>query len=354
MVKIDFVNAQEPAINDINLNQMQLNIENAINAQVAGDTLPVGSIMPFGSDTVPENWLLCDGQAVSRTEYDLLFSIIGTSYGVGDGSTTFNLPNLKGRVAVGKDSTQTEFDVLGETGGEKTHTLTVEEMPSHSHTLKTSAETGTHDNGFIHNGSYTLSSQSSTTENAGGGQAHNILQPYQVTNYIIKARQSSGVIATVVDGLNSTSTTDALSANQGRILNEKTKKEVATAYISSGIDLEEGMIPLGLINSNTNKLTLLNGYVRIGAGISKVLVSGNVFANAKSDNTGYTWTQIMKNNTAISISINSNNVWFTSTVHSPILVDVQEGDLFLLYKLDSNNSGIRADQNTYLTVEVVE
>ena len=172
--------------------------------------------------------------------------------------------------------------------------------------------------------------------------------------YIIKARQSSGVVATVVDGLNSTSTTDALSANQGRVLNEKTKKEVATAYISSGIDLQEGMIPLGLINSNTNRLTLLNGYVRIGAGISKVLVSGNVFANAKSDNTGYTWTQIMKNNTAISISISSNTVWFTSTVHSPILVDVQEGDLLLLYKLDSNNSGIRADQNTYLTVEVIE
>lgn len=60
-----------------------------------------------------------------------------------------------------------------------------------------------------------------TTGDAGGGEPHNILQPYQVHNYIIKAKQSSGVVATVVDNLNSTSTTDALSANQGKIINEK-------------------------------------------------------------------------------------------------------------------------------------
>lgn len=235
MVKIDFVNAQEPAINDTNLNQMQLNIENAINAQVSGDTLPVACIVPFTSDTVPENWLLCDGQAVSRTDYALLFNIIGTAYGVGDGSTTFNLPNLKGRIAVGKDSTQTEFDNLGETGGEKAHTLTVEEMPSHNHMQSTNYGRMTNmleidsNYGFAQSGAYkdrTVAATSATTNvygtsNTGGGQPHNILQPYQVTNYIIKARQSSGIIATVVDGLNSTSTTDALSANQGKVLNEK-------------------------------------------------------------------------------------------------------------------------------------
>ncbi len=225
MVKIDFVNAQEPAINDTNLNQMQLNIENAINAQVSGDTLPVGCIVPFTSDTVPENWLLCDGSAVSRTDYALLFSIIGITYGVGDGSTTFNLPDLRTRVPLGKGTATGEGGEsynfqLGDKGGEYSHILTINEMPSHNHTLNTSAETGTHDNGYIHNGSYTLSSQSATTENAGGGQAHNILQPFTVTNFIIKARQSSGLVATVVDGLNSTSTTDALSANQGRLLGE--------------------------------------------------------------------------------------------------------------------------------------
>ena len=224
MQKIDFVNSQQPALNDTNLNLMQTYIENAINAQVSGDTLPVGCIVPFTSDVVPENWLLCDGSAVSRTEYALLFSIIGTTYGVGDGSTTFNLPDLRGRVAVGKDGTQTEFDNLGEKGGEKTHQLTVGELPKHTPKVKYLGEHGTGLNSgpYGYKLSYTLGcDESLTTEPIGNDEPHNILQPYQVTNYIIKARQSSGIVATVVDGLNSTSTTDALSANQGKVLNEK-------------------------------------------------------------------------------------------------------------------------------------
>ena len=223
MQKIDFVNSQQPALNDTNLNLMQTYIENAINAQVAGDTLPIGCIVPFTSDVVPENWLLCNGQAVSRTDYALLFSIIGTSYGVGDGSTTFNLPDLRGRVAVGKDGTQTEFDNLGEKGGEKTHQLTVGELPKHTPKVKYLGEHGTGLNSgpYGYKLSYTLGcDESLTTEPIGNDEPHNILQPYQVTNYIIKVKQSSGVVATVVDGLNSTSTTDALSANQGKALKE--------------------------------------------------------------------------------------------------------------------------------------
>ena len=240
MVKIDFVNAQEPAINDTNLNQMQLNIENAINAQVAGDTLPIGSIMPFGSNTVPENWLLCDGQAVSRTEYNLLFSIIGTSYGVGDGSTTFNLPNLKGRVAVGKDSTQTEFDNLGETGGEKTHTMTEQELVSHSHNVNVAYGSGGTRYGVTINAGTSGDWLGGYTQYTGDGQPMNNLQPYQVTNYIIKVRQSSGIVATVVDGLNSTSTTNALSANQGKVLKEMiTGVEVFNGSSNGNITLSQ-------------------------------------------------------------------------------------------------------------------
>ena len=242
MVKIDFVNAQEPAINDTNLNQMQLNIENAINAQVSGDTLPVGCIVPFTSDTVPENWLLCDGQAVSRTDYALLFSIIGTTYGVGDGSTTFNLPNLKGRVAVGKDSTQTEFDTLGETGGEKTHTQTIAEMPEHFHgsgLAGAGSETG-YGISYTYTTEYRVYNGDDFITRTGNGQPMNNLQPYQVTNYIIKARQSSGIVATVVDGLNSTSTTNALSANQGKVLKEMiTGVEVFNGSSNGNITLSQ-------------------------------------------------------------------------------------------------------------------
>ena len=211
---------------------------------ITGDTLPVGSIVPFGSDTVPENWLLCDGSAVSRTEYAELFSVIGGNYGVGDGSTTFNLPDLRGRVAVGKDSTQTEFDVLGETGGEKTHTLTVEEMPSHEHNIIDAGNETVRQLGYGESNQHTGIVRTDANVNwtdhvfkasaTGGGQAHNILQPYQVTNYIIKARQSSGLVATVVDNLDSTSTTDALSANQGKALGTYSFDETVIGYGPNG------------------------------------------------------------------------------------------------------------------------
>jgi hypothetical protein len=81
---------------------------------------PVGSMMDFAGATPPTGYLLCDGTAVSRTTYSALFAICGVLYGVGDGSTTFNLPNCKGKVSVGYNSAETEFDVLGETGGAKT------------------------------------------------------------------------------------------------------------------------------------------------------------------------------------------------------------------------------------------
>ena len=81
-----------------------------------GDTLPIGGIIAFDSDTIPSGWLLCDGRAVSRTEYAELFKVIGTKHGSGNGSTTFNLPNPKGRTLVGKDSSDTDFSELGKTG----------------------------------------------------------------------------------------------------------------------------------------------------------------------------------------------------------------------------------------------
>ena len=93
------------------------------NADNASQT-PTGLINPYAGSTAPTGWLLCNGLSVSRTTYASLFSVISTAYGAGDGSTTFGLPNLKGRLPVGLDSTQTEFDAMGETGGVKSTTLT--------------------------------------------------------------------------------------------------------------------------------------------------------------------------------------------------------------------------------------
>ena len=100
---------------------------------------PAGVITQYGGTTAPTGWLLCQGQAISRVNalYTRLFTAIGTNYGIGDGSTTFNVPNLQGSIPVGKDATQSEFDALAETGGSKTSTLSTANLPSHQHGVGT-------------------------------------------------------------------------------------------------------------------------------------------------------------------------------------------------------------------------
>ena len=144
--------------------------------------VPVGTILPFAGSTTPSAFLLCSGTAVSRTTYADLFAVTGTAYGVGDGSTTFNLPNLQGRIPVGK-STDTEFDVLGETGGEKTHVLTVAELAAHTH----STGKALYGSGGL-NASFSSGQLDATTVtgSTGDNTAHNNLQPYIVINYIIR------------------------------------------------------------------------------------------------------------------------------------------------------------------------
>jgi len=171
MALVTFQDNSAPYINSENLNN---NFEYST---------PTGGIVEFAGSTAPNGWLLCNGDAISRETYSDLFSIIGTTFGEGDGSTTFNLPDMRGRVAVGKSS-DAEFDTLGETGGEKTHTLTVDEMPSHKHSINYASVAGGSGDGYLY-GSNQGDNQA-MIKSAGGSQPHNILQPYIVLNYIIK------------------------------------------------------------------------------------------------------------------------------------------------------------------------
>jgi len=151
----------------------------------------------YGSSLPNGGYLWGDGSAISRITYADLFAVIGTTYGVGNGSTTFNLPNRKGKVNVGLDSSQTEFNILGKTGGEKAHTLNVNEIPSHSHTEylssstvngSTGSESNTHiDGNIIWSTNAVKAITELQTDNTGGGLSHNNLSPYIVCNYIIKA-----------------------------------------------------------------------------------------------------------------------------------------------------------------------
>lgn len=175
------------------------------------DTLPVGTIIPYAGSTIPSNYMKCEGQELSRIEYDILFSAIGTTYGEGDGSTTFNLPNLKGRVITGIDSNDTDFDVLGETGGEKTHTLTVDEIPSHNHGIRDTIDMNTlagQNRSVVVGGGETWNpGDPALSNNTGDNQPHNNLQPYIVLNYIIKVldapatgiRSETLPVGTVID-----------------------------------------------------------------------------------------------------------------------------------------------------------
>lgn len=110
-----------------------------------------GFVQATASSQVPTGWLACDGAAVSRTVYASLFAAIGVAYGAGDGTTTFNVPNLKGKVIVGVDAAQTEFNARGVTGGAKTVTLSVTEMPAHAHGTSSTVDTNHAHNVYARN-----------------------------------------------------------------------------------------------------------------------------------------------------------------------------------------------------------
>lgn len=187
-------------------------------AAVQAALVPAGAMTEYAGSSAPTGWLLCDGSAVSRSTYAALFAVIGTSYGVGDNSTTFNLPDMRGKTAIGLKSTDTDFDALGETGGAKTssvaHTHT---GPSHQHDTPSlfGREGTTNLAGYAENfnpfGDGTVMSGSAVkfqfgtnvgtaavsypltgaagTGNTGAMSANatpSVVQPYQVFNYIIK------------------------------------------------------------------------------------------------------------------------------------------------------------------------
>lgn len=157
--------------------------------------VPTGTVSMFAGSSAPTGYLLCDGSSFSSGTYSALASVLGDTYGTHSGSTYY-LPNLKGKVAVGKDSSQTEFDTLGETGGEKTHALTESEMPRHNHGVNPAMIVGGGSGGInayaptgnspSANVTTYYTGGSGSDQSASNGVAHNNLQPYIVLNYIIK------------------------------------------------------------------------------------------------------------------------------------------------------------------------
>lgn len=173
------------------------------------DTLPIGAVCQYGGSTAPSGYLMCNGQAVSRTTYADLFKAIGTSFGSGDGVTTFNVPNFNGRVPVGLDGTDTDFDTIGKIGGSK-------ELQEHKHSLYWGSTSGGSGDSIMM-GADRSGTTSAQMLNAGTGDSGN-LQPYIVTNFIIKASKKVALDkGNVVDSLDGSDTDSAPSV---RAVNE--------------------------------------------------------------------------------------------------------------------------------------
>jgi microcystin-dependent protein len=181
----------------------------------AGNPPPTGAIFDYGGTTAPTGYLLCNGQTVSRVTYADLFAVIGTSFGAGDGVTTFGIPDLRGRVTVGLDNLGgsdagrlSVANTLGGSGGAQTHTLTIAELANHNHPIANSTShthgPGTGTTTFLGGGSpgglavgFGTGVDGASTTAAGGVHAHNItaagsdnahnnMQPYMLLGKIIK------------------------------------------------------------------------------------------------------------------------------------------------------------------------
>ncbi|HEC12323.1 MAG TPA: hypothetical protein ENI80_03595 [Acidiferrobacteraceae bacterium] len=157
----------------------------------AGVAGPTGVMLQYAGTSAPAGWLLCDGSVVSRATYADLYAVTGDAFGAGDGSTTFGLPDMRGRTSIGLDNmggtsanriTNTQADSLGGNAGAEDHTITTPESAAHVHNRGANqfATWGTDFYATNSGGSGT------NTGSTGGGGAHNNMPPYLAVNIIIK------------------------------------------------------------------------------------------------------------------------------------------------------------------------
>ena len=186
--------------------------------------MPLGTVLPIATESVPEGWALCDGRELSIEDYEDLYNLIGTTYGAGDSAfwaqvyypaTTFNIPDLRGRTIIGVDDFNSEESgvlqehsaVLGATGGEEYHLLSESELPEHEHDIqfyrRPNGNIGGYQNPWHEVQSYANSNVGPTWTNnnvirasgGGGNMPHNNMQPYMALNYMMKVAYSEDVVS---------------------------------------------------------------------------------------------------------------------------------------------------------------
>lgn len=272
-----------------------------------GDTLPVGSISAYGGENIPTNWLKCNGEAISRTDYPDLFKAIGTTYGRGDGSTTFNLPDLSERVVVG-NAGDGEFS-LGNTGGEKEHVLVKEELPNYAlKGLKWQDSNAIifdrlyEGNGYNLQYGYSAGNTGQidgfTMRSGGSDQPHNNMQPYIALNFIIKAKQSIGLVGNVVSDINAQGDNDVAST---KVIKKYVDDHAGSANI----------IKTGITDPNTETVGDFVG--QIYCNTRKDTAYQLVSITKIDGETYYNWTKLVRGNDKVtSLSSNSTDEQYPS------------------------------------------
>ncbi len=159
------------------------------NPNASDNVIPSGAMIMHVSSVTPSGWVACNGAALSRSGYAALFSAIGVTYGLGDGSTTFNVPNMCCCKPVGSGvNTLATFKTAGQTGGTEFANLSAANLPAHSHGMKMSPYSGQHQNGVQPAGVYPMvtGETDNQTQPSGNGAEVNVLNPFLALMFYIK------------------------------------------------------------------------------------------------------------------------------------------------------------------------
>lgn len=250
--------------------------------RVAGGTLyadaPVGAIIPYGGTTAPDGFLLCQGQAVSRTTYAELFKVIGTSFGSGDGSTTFNVPDLREATTKGiglSGKSNSHFDSDGVALGE----FVEDRLQAHTHSHKIGSSTAGSEEWVMFATSQVLSGMNQTDYGVIGRFGNTTEVKAVGVNYIIKAKQvdapadftpvdvvENGNMKAVTSNavydtlMNITTLTPTKTANVGTIYEAEFLRIGRLVFVNLNLIVSSGILFTGLPKPTSRQTFTINGF----------------------------------------------------------------------------------------------